>query len=367
MRASVVLVLAAAFGCGPRDGARLPTPPPPPIDAPIDAPIAPPDCPPTIVELRDVEQLRVAVAGCNGNAFDGRRTALMAAAERGDLLAVEVLLRAGANPDASLEAPGSADAGKTALWFAIETGSAEVVERLLAAQADPNRYPPSGLPLLVLAVLQDSVPIARLLVSSKVDAKQTTRRGATAMTYANGPSAEMFAYLTSAGVAADGLAPEVVESLRWEAANAPKPDAAPDALVGFAIEVLAKTRSARSREAAIKRLQHAGPAAKPAVHALVDVVRGNPLSPTDWSSVRAVEALKGIGWGPALTRELGRLVDAMPAAPQQQRLALVELFVAAPRDTRRVIVKKLRVLATRARDRAELDRAIGTIEGVTTP
>lgn len=177
MRLAIVVLLA--LGCGPRDTAH-PTPPAP-VDARAPADVAPvaakPACPPAIVRMRDIDALRAAVAGCNGNAFDGPRcgrprrrrpgrTAWMAAA--GDVAAVEVLLGEGADPNAALEVAGSAEVGQTALWFAIASSGAEVVQRLLAAHADPNLFSPAGLPLLVLAVPKDSVPIARLLVDAKI-------------------------------------------------------------------------------------------------------------------------------------------------------------------------------------------------------
>ncbi len=365
MRWGVFVLLAV--GCGPREA--QPTAPPRPVEshvaiadaAPAPAP-AKPDCAPDIVRIRDVEALRTAVADCNGNAFDGRRTALMAAAERGDAAAIEVLLRAGADPNVPFESGGRLESGKTALWFAISAGSADVVKKLLAAGADPNLHPPEGLPLLVLAVLKDSVPIARLLVEAGIDTRQTTARGATPMTYNNGPSAAMFAYLTSAGVSSEGMGREQIESLRWEHEHAPPAGAGPDEVVRFAVEVIARTRSARARDGAIARIANAGPAARVAVPALVDVVRGAPLAPTDWSSVRAVDALAGIGWGTELDRELPRLLGAVPGAPEQVRLALVDLLAAAPAETKRTAIRRLRALAKKSRDRAAIEETAAAIE-----
>lgn len=359
------MIALILVGCGQREPQPTsPTRPVEPRATTVDAAPAPakPDCKPDIVRIRDVEALRAAVADCNGNAFDGRRTALMAAAERGDPAAVDVLLRAGADPNVRLESGGTLETGKTALWFAISAVSADVVKKLLDARADPNLFPPEGLPLLVLAVLKDSVPIARLLVDGGIDVRQTTRRGATPMTYDNGPSAAMFAYLTSVNVATDGMSREQIESLRWENEHAPGADASADAVVRFASEVIAKTRSARARENAIERIAKAGPAARAAVPALVDVVRGAPLAQTDWSRVRAVEALAVIGWGAELVRELSRLLDAVAAAPQQLRLALIDLIVAAPAETKRAAVQRLRALAKKSRDRAVLEETAAAIE-----
>ena len=324
----------------------------------VDASVPKADCSAEVVSLRDVEQLRSALARerCNGNAFDGHRTPLTAAAERGDLAAVDLLLRAGADPNAALALSSSADTGKTPLWFAVAGARADIVERLLAAHADPNLFPPQGLPLLVLAQVKNSVPIARLLIGAGIDPRQKSARGATVMTYANGPSAEMFAYLTSAGVPADGLPRDVIESLQWESAHAPGPGATTAEVVQFAIEVIRKTRSARARELAIERIQQAGRDGASAVRALVEVIRGSELSPTDWSRVRAADALRGIGW----SAELEPLVAVIPTAPQQLRLAIAELVATAPTETRRKAVAKLK--ATKTRDRAAIDEAIKAIE-----
>ena len=355
-----------AIACGPREGPAAP--PMRPVEphaasqAPVDQTPAKPDCKPEIVRIRELAALRAAVAECNGNAFDGRRTALMAAAERGDAAAVDVLLGAGADPNVALESGGTHDVGKTALWFAIAANSADTVKKLLDAHGDPDRHPPEGLPLLVLAVLKDSVPIARLLVEARVDIRQTTKRGATAMTYQNGPSAAMFAYLTSIGMSTDGMTREQIETLRWEHEHAPRADASVDDVVRFAIEVIGKTRSARAREGAIERIAKAGPAARIAVPALVDVVRGAPLVPTDWSRVRAVEALAAIGWGSELVRELPRLLDAIAAAPEQVRLGLIDLIAAAPAETKVTAIQRLRARAKQSRDRAALEATAAAIE-----
>jgi hypothetical protein len=216
--------------------------------------------------------------------------------------------------------------------------------------------------LLVLAVLKDSVPIAQLLVDAGIDVRQTTKRGASPMTYENGPSAAMFAYLTSIGVSSDRMTREQIESLRWEHEHAPRGDAAVDEVVRFAIEVIAKTRSARAREGAIERIANAGPAARVAVPALIDVVRGPALVPTDWSRVHAVEALARIGWGTELVGELPRLVDAVSSAPEQVRLALIDLIAAAPAETKRTAIQRLRALAKKSRDRAALEETAAAIE-----
>lgn len=182
------------------------------------------------------------------------------------------------------------------------------------------------------------------------------------MTYNNGPSAAMFAYLTSAGVSSEGMSREQIESLRWEHEHAPPAGAGPDEVVRFAVEVIAKTRSARARESAIARIANAGPAARVAVPALVDVVRGAPLAPTDWSRVRAVDALAGIGWGTELDRELPRLLDAVPGAAEQVRLALVDLLAAAPAKTKREAIRRLREMAKKSRDRAAIEETAAAIE-----
>ncbi len=256
----------------------------------------------------------------------------MTAAEHGEVEVIDLLVQAGAAVDFQLPAEhgiGSAEIGKTALWFAVAARHTEAVRRLLVAGADPDLAPPDGVPLLILAALVDSVDIARLLVDHGINPTQRTARGDTVMTYANGPSAAMFTYLADAGVAPDGMAPEVAESLRWERAHYPGPDATDHDRVKFAIAVIEFTRSPRSREQAIDSLPLLGAAARAAVPALVDAVHRPVLSPTDWSAVRATRALAAIGWTPSLDAALGRLLAALPSAPAQVRFGLVDLIATA--------------------------------------
>ncbi len=361
------VLLAACAGSRPAprvaSPAASPAPPAPRVEAAAPEPAPPaaprPDCSTALVGLRDLGEVRALVERerCNGHAFDGRRSALMDAVEHGRVEIVAYLLGAGADANFELPGPGrfvgTAEVGKTALWFAAVDGRADLVTLLLSAGADPNRYPPDGVPLLLLASLADSVEVARLLVEAGIDVTQQTSRGGTLMTFGNGPSARMFAYLTSVGVPSDGLPPEVIASLRWEAQRQPPSGASTAEQVAFSSEVVQRTRSARSRELAVKRLAALGPDARAAVPALIGVLRGRELSPTDWSQVYASHALQAIGWTSELDRALPQLLALIPGAPTQTRIALVDMLAANGPASRPVVDAFVRLL------RGGPDQALG--------
>jgi hypothetical protein len=72
--------------------------------------------------------------------------------------------------------------------------------------------------------------------------------------------------------------------------------------------------------------------------------------------------LAGIGWGTELDRELPRLLGAVPGAAEQVRLALVDLLAAAPAETQRTAIRRLRALAKKSRDRAAIEETAAAIE-----
>lgn len=358
-RGLLALVLCAvSTSCPhpPRNEPSAPRAAPPPHAAvPVDAPdardAAPlPDCPAELVRLSTLEHVRALVERerCNGHAFDGRYTALMRAAELGRADIVTYLVQAGADVNFQLGGPnryvGTAEVGQTALWSAIYAKHPEIVRTLVAGGADPNLFPPEGLPLLILAVVNDSLEIAQQLIDAGVDITQTTRSGATVMTAAKGPSAAMFELLTRAGVSPTGLSQDVIDSLRWEAAHRPKPGAAARELVAFEIAVIKKTRSARSREDAIVRLRKHGNEARAAVPVLLDVLRGNELSRIDWSRPHAARTLAVIGWTRELDAALANLLALLPKAPAQVRVETIQLIATQGPASRSVIRAFLNLL-----------------------
>jgi len=278
-------------------------------------------------------------------------TPLMLAARAGELDILTYLLQHGA--DVNYQKPadgdvGTAEVGQTALWYAVAEGDPAIVARLLDHGADPNLHPPDGFPLLILAsVANESAEVARQLVEAGVDVNERAPTGATAMTQGNGPSAEMFVYLTSIGVATDGMAPALAESLRWEYAQRPAPDASPEQQIAYLVEVAANTQSARSREQAVLALGDFGPLAASATPTLIEIITGPLFSNYDWSGVFAVDALIAIGPNDALTA----------ASPTLLRLLTAN-------DGRRVRINLLHVLVQAApHDDAVLETVLGYLRG----
>ncbi len=101
-------------------------------------------------------------AGMDVNAVDKEgSTALMIAAEKGDIELARVLLQNGADVNAR-----NRD-GYTALMYAAYKGSAEVVELLLENNADVNARDKDGWTALRYAVLQGRNDIVKLLAKAK--------------------------------------------------------------------------------------------------------------------------------------------------------------------------------------------------------
>ena len=106
-------------------------------------------------------------------------TALHWAAYRDDLDSADLLLGAGAAPDAANEL------GVTPLYLACENGSAALVRRLLAAGADPNAALRGGETALMTAARTGSVGAVKALLDYDADVHaRETREGQTALMWA---------------------------------------------------------------------------------------------------------------------------------------------------------------------------------------
>jgi len=170
---------------------------------------------------------------CLGSGFDGTgATALMAAALRGPLAPIEILLKAGASP-ALREVPGGwnafhyaawgghvpvlerfRDAGsavddadmnnRTPLILAVSQGHDPAVRYLIAEGADIEHQEESGLTPLMLAAKQDQAKVARTLVlrGAKVDRRKADGYSALHLAACNGHDeiAEMLVSLGGAAV-----------------------------------------------------------------------------------------------------------------------------------------------------------------------
>jgi uncharacterized protein len=350
----VAVVLAAAAcsgGAASRPVALASTPDAP--RAPAAAPRPPqkpaprPECTKTLIAAATLAEVTAIIEAerCNGHVWNGSETPLMRAAVSGATDVVAYLIEAGAPVDFAIpEGKGRSETGKTALWFAVTGAHPSVVKLLLDAGADPNQFPPEGLPLLVLAAMHDDIETARLLVAAGIDVNQASRKGATVMTYENGPGALVFAFLVQRGMPTTGLTQQQVESLMWEASHQPTSGATTADRVAFLVEILRRTRSARSREAAIKALGALGAESRAAVPALIEVTLAPALDLHDWSAVYAPQALQAIGWSPELDTALPKLLAAIPKAPSQARISLVELVATKAPSSNAVLAMLQRLL-----------------------
>lgn len=107
-------------------------------------------------------------------------TALIRAAERGDLAIVRLLLDAGADVDGAC---GCA-AGETPLWAAAAADYPEVVAYLLERGANPNAPGPLGHTCLHVAAMRGWPRLARTLLEHGADPRLTDDGGRTAADWA---------------------------------------------------------------------------------------------------------------------------------------------------------------------------------------
>ena len=109
-----------------------------------------------------------------GRTTDGC-TALMEAAEQGQLAVSRLLLDRSADPNQA------ASGGFTALMFAAVKGHVEVARLLLDRSADPNQAATNGSTALMEAALNGHAEVARLLLDRSADPNQADSDGATAL------------------------------------------------------------------------------------------------------------------------------------------------------------------------------------------
>ncbi|MEO1335022.1 MAG: ankyrin repeat domain-containing protein, partial [Myxococcota bacterium] len=127
-------------------------------------------------------------AGADPNAVDWSETPpLVGAAAQGHLRVIDRLLTAGARVDAGT--------GFTALEEAVVNGHADVVRRLLRADADVDRRNEDGGTVLMLAAATGCLPIVRLLVEAGADVNATTDGEAALSCAASYGQLSVYAYL----------------------------------------------------------------------------------------------------------------------------------------------------------------------------
>ena len=105
-------------------------------------------------------------------------TALLWASYRNDLESADLLLRAGARPDAAN------DLGATPLWAASQNGSSAMVRRLLEAGANPNAALLSGETPLMVAARGGYPKVVELLLTKGANLNARGARAQTALMWA---------------------------------------------------------------------------------------------------------------------------------------------------------------------------------------
>lgn len=119
-------------------------------------------------------------AGANANATnDFRITPLSLACTNGNAALVAALLTAGANPNSPIAT------GETPLMTCAGSGSAEAAQILIARGADVNaREPRQNQTALMWAAAEGHVDVVRTLIEHKADLQAHTRKGFTALHFA---------------------------------------------------------------------------------------------------------------------------------------------------------------------------------------
>lgn len=117
----------------------------------------------TISEVRRLLEIRPPLSIYTA---PSRNTALHAAAYKGHVEILELLLEPQSPYCARLETPGKH--GKTALYQAVEEGQQDAVKLLLREGASPNQIDDSGRTLMNFAINElDSLDIAQILVENE--------------------------------------------------------------------------------------------------------------------------------------------------------------------------------------------------------
>ena len=152
-------------------------------------------------------------------------TALMIAAREGHASFIEMLLAAGAHPDALCVSEGRTARERTALFWAVSHGHADSTRALLAAGAAPNMRNRDGETPLVVAVTRDGISPECAAVESEL----LVRQAAVDLADAQGRTPLMLAaklgrfravqVLLSAGAAVNRLASGGESALMFAAAK----------------------------------------------------------------------------------------------------------------------------------------------------
>ncbi len=132
---------------------------------------------PELLEAREQWTAEEALAG--GFPLAHRLTPLILASARGDQAMVDLLLKAGAQPDGMC----GCDNGETALWSAVLHGRTEVVHLLLAANADPEAANAVGHTPLHLAAMRGDDELMQALLQRGARADRRAANGMTARDY----------------------------------------------------------------------------------------------------------------------------------------------------------------------------------------
>ena len=116
-----------------------------------------------------VQMLLYAGANLKATTRIGSYTPLVLAAREGFSVAMEPLLKAGADPNVKTAN------GTTALMLAAQSGNAEAVSRLLDAGADLSvKEPVRGLTAVMFAAASDRAPVVELLAKRGADLEATS-------------------------------------------------------------------------------------------------------------------------------------------------------------------------------------------------
>ena len=116
-----------------------------------------------------------AIAELNKNAVAISTEGLMYSASQGDKRSLELLLKAGLDPNLK------DNAGNTPLHIAAWAGNKEVIELLLNNNANPNVATQVGLTPHIGAASQGHIEVVRLLLGKNADINAKTVEGSTAL------------------------------------------------------------------------------------------------------------------------------------------------------------------------------------------